>query len=462
MQHSTTVIRPSFSLPWLCLTVVVSAISPATRAQVGYDQQATTLCKANSYPRTVFPEAVPASEGSLNCLVCHQTKNPSTNAARNTYGDTWASRDQDQGRVLSAFCSSDVAAESGVSYNQNPDGALPAVWRPSSPNLVYSGNLESYWHVQMDTDAQTRVISSSRAAAVGAAPLTVSPDNCWGHSMNFGLISLAKAATLTVTMSGENGASITPGFALYQGWDSSQSSSRHAPIYFGDNNLANGRIDANPLGTAGLGFIGDKLGAVPGTPISKSFQLSAGNYELFVTVGDNTSSSGPYELTLTTSPLQASADGVCGTANGHQFSNAASPQAGELCLSGEAGTLTRAKFGRDTWACFFSGPQGSSTQCYTAGNNGKSNQSALTLSPGDVTIRSGQTVTQRAIGGSGPGAIRFRKLPSPGLKCTMITNGKKVRVKVKGSGTCRMYATKGASRLFNDVQSPPLTITVIP
>jgi hypothetical protein len=62
--------------------------------------------------------------------------------------------------------------------------------------------------------------------------------------MNFGLISLAQHAKLTITVAAaDNSPSYIPGFALYQGWMAWGSKAvRHDTIYFGDNGP--GRIDS--------------------------------------------------------------------------------------------------------------------------------------------------------------------------------------------------------------------------
>ncbi|MEY2699367.1 MAG: hypothetical protein RIQ52_122 [Pseudomonadota bacterium] len=183
--------------------------------------------------------------------------------------------------------------------------ASPLVWVPSQSLLNYAGSLDAHWLARLGSANETLVLSNADAIArTGKADfgvLTVMPDNCWGMNMGFGLIHLAQNANLTIKVEADR-SSVIPGFAFYKGWDTSKSASRHGTIYFVDNNNAAGKVTSPPLGSSGLTLLGDQLGSQAGGVVTKTFEnLSAGNYELFVTVGNNYSQAGEYKVTLTTS-----------------------------------------------------------------------------------------------------------------------------------------------------------------
>ena len=173
---------------------------------------------------------------------------------------------------------------------------LPASWESNPGTVGYSGSLDVHWLARLATNNESVIVSRANAIAQGAPAnfsLQTAPDNCWGMTMNFGLVTLAQGANLTITVEAD-ASSIKPGFALYAGWDTSAGASRHDVIFFAYN---------NPLGTSGLTALGDSLGATAGGSTSRTFSnLAAGNYEVFVTVGANNSASGAYKVTLTTTP----------------------------------------------------------------------------------------------------------------------------------------------------------------
>ena len=174
--------------------------------------------------------------------------------------------------------------------------SLPANWQPNPGSVNYTGTLDVYWLARLANDHDTVEISRSNALSLGLPAnfaLEVAPDNCWGMDMGFGLVTLAQASNLSVTVEADNSA-VIPAFALYKGWDTSKSASRHTTIFFGTN---------NPLGTQGLTFVDDAIGTQAGGSINQTFtNLPAGNYELFVTVGANQSAGGKYKVTLVTTP----------------------------------------------------------------------------------------------------------------------------------------------------------------
>jgi hypothetical protein len=174
--------------------------------------------------------------------------------------------------------------------------SLPASWQPNPGPVNYTGSLDAYWLARLANDHDTVEIARQNALSLGLPAnfsLVTTPDNCWGMDMGFGLVTLAQAANLSVTVVADNSA-IIPAFALYRGWDTSKTASRHRTIFFGTH---------NPLGTQGLTYLGEGIGTQAGGSINKTFSnLPAGNYEIFVTVGTNQSAGGHYKVTLVTTP----------------------------------------------------------------------------------------------------------------------------------------------------------------
>ena len=174
--------------------------------------------------------------------------------------------------------------------------SLPASWQPNPGTVNYTGSLDAYWLARLANDHDTVNISAGNALSLGLPAnfsLPTAPDNCWGMDMGFGLVTLAQTANLSVTVAADN-SSIIPAFAIYRGWDSGKTASRHTTIFFGGN---------NPLGTQGLTYVGEAIGTQVGSSINQTFtNLPAGNYEIFVTVGSNNSAGGNYKVTLITTP----------------------------------------------------------------------------------------------------------------------------------------------------------------
>ena len=338
--------------------------------------------------------------------------------------------------------------------------SLPANWKPDPGTVGYSGSLDAYWLARLTSDKEQVEISRDNALGLGLPinfSLFTAPDNCWGMDMGFGLVTLLQPANLTVTVRG-NHALFTPGFALYRGWDTSKSASRHATIYFGTN---------NPLGSQGLAFIGDVLGVQAGAEVTKRFDnLPAGNYEIFVTVGTNSSSSGEYKVLLETTPTGSPdpdkpvVNGVCGAA-ANQLSPTM-PDPTFLCKTGAPGQLKSAGKSRYEWLCNGIGEGASGQRCYTLGKNGKSNQAQLLLYPSNSSAAIGTTTVLSADGGSGNGKITFRKTAiSKGTRCQLKVKKNQLTIKAGGKpGQCQITATKAASKGLNKVESYPATVFV--
>jgi hypothetical protein len=102
----------------------------------------------------------------------------------------------------------------------------------------------------------------------------------------------------------------------------------------------------NPLDTDGLKFVGDELTPTQSGATIKTFNgLREGNYELFVTVGSNTSKSGAYKVTLTTTPAAASLT-VNKSGSGSITSTPAGINCGTNLLDGRAAAVPLAPHAR--------------------------------------------------------------------------------------------------------------------
>ena len=351
---------------------------------------------------------------------------------------------------------------SNITYNLNPEGTLPPLWNRPADGYDYKGSLPVYWWVNLLTDSQTTQLDRADAISQGASQsfeLKTGPVNDNGTRMNFGLVNLKVRANLSVTVSADatQGSTLTPGFVLYRGWDQGNSANRHGPV----------NLDAdNPLGTQGLIHLDKSLGSVAGGSATHSFEkLESGEYEIFVTVGNNQSSTGGYVITLTTTPVdsdpQLPINGMCGEIT-NQFTPA-EPAVETLCRAGLASDLTALPKSRYGWLCNGIGTDSTSERCYTLGSDNRLNQEPLYLRPGNASLSPGQKILEFAQGGSGKGGITFKKNKvTPGTMCSLMRGGKKLSVKVRGKpGHCQITAIKAKSRGFNSVESPPITIELV-
>jgi len=226
------------------------------------------------------------------------------------------------------------------------------------------------------------------------------------------------------------------------------------------SNSGHGRVDSSPAGIECGDGCTSKYAFYPlGTSVTLK-STANGGYSFAGWSGDCTGT-GDCVLTLDANKSVGaifSPPGQCGAANNQPYSTAPT-SAAELCAVGEPGSMTAMKHSRFNWLC----TGGSlSERCYTLGNNNKQNQAPLILSPGSQKVTVGQKkLMQQASGGSGNGAIQYRKSTSSGTKCRLLPLGKKVRVFVRGEpGVCKITATKVRSRKYNEVQSAPVTLTV--
>jgi hypothetical protein len=322
----------------VCLLLASFLPAKQSIAMPGFDTEIAKLCAQNNRSSPVFNTSA--------CTSCHTTDDPANNGGNATLranGLVYQAYLADQSpanleNTLNAYC---MGAYYNLQYDsaeKSNTGVLPPAWNQTPADFQYSGSLEVYWLARLGGDRQSLVLSRENAA-LQSNPLpanfnlSTAPDNCWGHQMNFGLLTLDKKANLTITVEADasQGSGMIPGFALYRGWDSGPSSMRHDVIMFGDD---------NPLGTTGLTYLGQALGGHAGETAEKTFAgLEPGNYELFVTVGTNQSSGGAYILKLGTTPTTASLT-VDKTGNGAVTSSPAGISCGSTCTASfDSGTL---------------------------------------------------------------------------------------------------------------------------
>lgn len=221
--------------------------------------------------------------------------------------------------LVAALFAFNSQAQASVAYNitgwddsgtGGSDGTAPAIWiGGSAPG--YTGKLNAMWFASLASNAATETVSSSAARSAGADPtyaLAVGP-RAWsanatgslgkGHGSDFGLIQLTSLSNLTVTVAADTslGSILTPGFSLFQGWDTSTTAVRVADYQNNQN---------NPLQSQGLTFVDRASSTLAGGLASFTFNnLSAGNYTLFV--GGNATASigsvGKYTVSLAASPV---------------------------------------------------------------------------------------------------------------------------------------------------------------
>lgn len=346
--------------------------------------------------------------------------------------------------------------------------AMPPKWLPASVTIPYQGSLDTMWYVGLSTDQDTALVSASEALKAGVPSdfvLMTGPDNCWSMMMNFGLVTLGKASDLVITLKADptQTSYLAPAFALYQGWDTSTTASRHSIITFESN---------NPIGTSGLTFMGDSFSNNSSNTTTKTFHnLPAGNYEVFVTNRSNASNSGTYAATFQTYPTGTAPDtpitqsDLCGPTSATVTTSVAA-DAG-LCVYGHPQLMpTRQPDGRFLWTCGQGEGKKALEICYSQSPKNKhKNQAPLILQPGTTKVSAGGRVTQEASGGSGGGTLSFSVInPSKANTCKVIKKGRTATITAgpDKSGTCTIRATKAASGNFNSVRSLDYVITFGP
>jgi len=142
--------------------------------------------------------------------------------------------------AVSALMMGTTAAQAHISYNTNTSlangsASNPATWTAGVPD-GYVGNLPSAWVANIHHHG-TQTVSTAGANPVGFETGYVietlnnkwNPIHSWGNALDMGLIDMDVAGDLTVSVKADVALSSTfmPGFTLWQGWDTSATSSRH-------------------------------------------------------------------------------------------------------------------------------------------------------------------------------------------------------------------------------------------
>jgi hypothetical protein len=144
-------------------------------------------------------------------------------------------------------------------------------------------------------------------------------------------------------------------------------------------------------------------------------------------------------------------EGACGIANGQKLKVAPSGNP-QLCLVGNAGSVTNNAAGEFVWVCEGSGA-GQDAQCQSW--NGKSPNSPLALSYKKLIYKTKVKFQLKTQGGQGTGLVSYTTQNENGAQCQI----KEQRVSKKivnyylktgpGKGTCSVLSTKAA-----DLQNP--------
>jgi len=217
-----------------------------------------------------------------------------------------------------------------------PTAVPPATWTNGGAD-GYVGGLPAMWYSGMHSTTQVRIIQTGgagtppsgsllqqinsyntandpdyptdRVLAVGGKSWS-DPDNDnqgWGHGLDFGLIHYSPIDTIlgggpikfTITLTDDptDSPGVRLAFALYKGWDTNPSSSRHQTFVSSPS-----PVD-NPLGSTGLTLVDFAVATAAGGTVSRSFELTAETAgEYTVVIGALGGVAGQYEVVLTTTP----------------------------------------------------------------------------------------------------------------------------------------------------------------
>jgi hypothetical protein len=181
-------------------------------------------------------------------------------------------------------------------------GALPANWycglhtptqvrtiqtgaAPEPPSGSLLAQVNSY-NAQNDPDLPT-----DRVLAVAGLSWTNPSwfDQGWGHGLDYGLIHVSPVAdivadgtvklTVTLTDDPTDGVAVRLAYALYTGWDTSTTATRHQTFFTTPN-----PVD-NPLGSSGLTLVDFAAATAPGQTLSRSYDVVTtheGKYTLII------------------------------------------------------------------------------------------------------------------------------------------------------------------------------------
>lgn len=137
----------------------------------------------------------------------------------------------------------------------------------------------------------------------------------WGHGLDYGLIHFTPLSTIlaggpvlvTITLADDpsDAANMQLAFALYRGWDTTATSSRHQTFVTSPSPVA-----SDPLGATGLTLIDYAVASSPGETLTRTYALDdLGGEEFTIFVGAQGGVAGQYQLTITPR-LDSDDDGI--------------------------------------------------------------------------------------------------------------------------------------------------------
>lgn len=218
-------------------------------------------------------------------------------AAQVSYNST-SSLEEPNGRTADG--SGQAAFVAGNNYNSAGTpayiGHLPATWYTvlgvnDNATLSSSDVNASTVHFGSPTIGASGYLTAGGASFQNVATYSnitgqwtaITPTN-WGHGADFGLIKLTSAATVTISVAADTSLNslLSPGFSVWQGWDTNTNDTRHTPwLHNGAPLLSSG--SANPLFSTGLNtFMGSAWTGNSGGQASLTLSLAAGNYTVIV------------------------------------------------------------------------------------------------------------------------------------------------------------------------------------
>lgn len=199
-------------------------------------------------------------------------------------------------------------------------GALPVTWYAGMHNATTARTLQTgvaptpasgslLQQINNYNTANDPDYPTDRVLAVGGKSWS-DPANGgqgWGHGLDYGLIHITPMATilgggpvlLRITLADDpnDAATMQLAFALYKGWDTSATSSRHQTFVTSPAPLAN-----DPLGSSGLELIDYAVATTPGETLTRTYSLdviSGGvDEEYTIFVGALGGVAGQYQLTV--------------------------------------------------------------------------------------------------------------------------------------------------------------------
>jgi hypothetical protein len=231
---------------------------------------------------------------------------------------------------------------SGLAGSTNGADGLPAdgtsAWT-NGPVADYTGALPVNWYCGLHSATQVRTLQTGlptppsgsllqqvnsynaandpdlptdRVLAVGGLSWTdpANGDQGWGHGLDYGLIHVSPVGTilaggpakLTITLMDDpsDSPSVRLAYALYAGWDTSTTASRHQTFITSPSPVN------DPLGSTGLTLIDFAVASSAGGVLSRSYDIDAAHAgEYTILVGALGGVAGQYQLTAGVFPDNA-------------------------------------------------------------------------------------------------------------------------------------------------------------